>query len=76
MRKLRALAISTALAAGLTLSISTAPAAHAESIRYVYWLQPDCIYGGNFGIQAGWWTTFRCSYQYFGPNSPTWVLWA
>ena len=45
--------------------------AQAESIRYVYYLQSDCYNGGNLGIQWGWWTSFRCSYE-----NDRWFLYA
>ncbi|MEV0203098.1 hypothetical protein [Nonomuraea sp. NPDC050691] len=62
MRKVRTLLVSAALATGVLLSMTAAPA-QAESIRYAYYLQSDCYNGGNLGIQWGWWTSFRCSYE-------------
>ncbi|GAA5078880.1 hypothetical protein HNP84_004829 [Thermocatellispora tengchongensis] len=62
MRKVRALLVSALLATGL-LWAAAAPA-HAEpTIRYVYVYYSDCLYGGQFGINAGWWTSFSCVYQ-------------
>ena len=74
MRKVLALLVSAALATGVLLSMTTAPA-QAESIRYAYILQSDCYNGGNLGIQWGWWTSFRCSQDSAG-GSPYWFLWA
>lgn len=75
MRKVRSLAVAAALAAGLTLSVGTAPA-QADSIKYVYYFYADCINGGNLGIQWGWWTSFRCVYMDFSTYGPNWALWA
>ncbi|GIH51325.1 MULTISPECIES: hypothetical protein [Microbispora] len=74
MGKARALAVTAALAAGLTLSVGTAPA-QAASIRYVYYLYSDCVNGGNLGIEWGWWTSYSCSYM-SNTYGPTWALWA
>ncbi|GAA2281924.1 hypothetical protein GCM10010149_28080 [Nonomuraea roseoviolacea subsp. roseoviolacea] len=70
MRKVRALLVSAAVATGVLLSMTAAPA-QAESIRYVYYLQSDCYNGGSLGIQWGWWTSFRCSYE-----NDRWYLYA
>ncbi|GAA3592698.1 hypothetical protein GCM10022419_089510 [Nonomuraea rosea] len=72
MRKVRALLISTALAAGVLVSMTATPA-QAESIRYAYFLQSDCYNGGSLGIQWGWWTSFHCDYD---NNSHYYFLWA
>ncbi|GII80459.1 hypothetical protein Sru01_54410 [Sphaerisporangium rufum] len=72
MRKLRALLLSAAIGTGVLLSTTAAPA-HAESIRYVYYLQSDCYNGGNLGIQWGWWTYYHCDLDY---ASNRWYLWA
>ncbi|MGV9532891.1 hypothetical protein ACWEU6_09995 [Streptosporangium sandarakinum] len=73
MGKARSLAVTAALATGLTLSAGTAPA-QADSIRYVYYLYSDCVNGGSLGIQWGWWTSYTCVYtETYGPK---WALWA
>ncbi|MEU9832643.1 hypothetical protein AB0D67_14030 [Streptosporangium sp. NPDC048047] len=73
MGRARSLAVTAALATGLTLSVGTAPA-QADSIRYVYYLYSDCLNGGNLGIQWGWWTSYNCVYtESYGPK---WALWA
>jgi hypothetical protein len=76
MRKMRALLISAALAAGLSLSLGTAPAQADTSVRYVYFLYSDCVNGGQLGIQWGWWTSYYCAYQSVGPNDYRYFLYA
>ncbi|WP_049570588.1 hypothetical protein [Nonomuraea sp. SBT364] len=75
MPKVRALLVSAALATGVLLSMTTAPA-QADSIRYAYYMQSDCYNGGNLGIQWGWWTSFRCSYENAGGSQWFWFLYA
>jgi hypothetical protein len=75
MRKVRALLVSAAMAAGLLLAVSPAPA-QAASIRYVYFEYSDCVNGGQLGIQWGWWTSYYCSLQSLGPNTYRWFLYA
>ncbi|MEO3811421.1 hypothetical protein ABGB17_20710 [Sphaerisporangium sp. B11E5] len=75
MRRLRALVVSVAIAAGVLFSFGSAPA-QADSIRYVYYYESDCYNGGNLGIQWGWWTSYRCVATPFGYNEYRWFLWA
>lgn len=75
MAKVRALLVSAALATGVLLSMTTAPA-QADSIRYAYYMQSDCYNGGNLGIQWGWWMSFRCSYENAGGSQWFWFLYA
>ncbi len=74
MRKL--LVAAALLSSVFILSTLTAAPAQADSIRYAYYLQADCYNGGNLGIQWGWWTSYRCSWETHGGQQWFWFLYA
>lgn len=63
MRTVRTILTSTVLATALTLSLTVTPA-HAETLRGVYYTSSECYRVGNLGNQSGWWSFYRCSYEY------------
>ncbi|GAA1255241.1 hypothetical protein GCM10009677_01330 [Sphaerisporangium rubeum] len=64
MRTVRTLLTSAVLGTALAVSLSVATPAHAETLRNVYYYDWDCHRVGNLGIQSGWWSSYRCSYEY------------
>ncbi|WP_061290905.1 hypothetical protein [Herbidospora cretacea] len=74
---MRKLLVSAALLSGVFLAVTgTAAPAQADSIRYAYYMQSDCYNGGNLGIQWGWWTSYRCSWETHGGQQWFWFLYA
>ncbi|GAA0424896.1 hypothetical protein Acor_36850 [Acrocarpospora corrugata] len=74
MRKVRVLLGATALGIGIMVTATAAPA-QADSIKHAWFSEGACIYGGNMGIQAGWWTTYRCVHGN-EQNPNLWFLYA
>ncbi|MBP2703172.1 hypothetical protein JOL79_05070 [Microbispora sp. RL4-1S] len=74
MRKVVSLLASAALAGGLTLALSAAPA-HATQLRNVYYGYDDCVRYGSYGVEHGMWPYYTCTWVSNGSSVPPTGFW-